>query len=596
MRLLNTKSQDLEVFATHEEVRYAILSHTWGSDEVTLDVLAKANNPDSKGWEKIRRSCQVAVQLGFDYIWIDTCCIDKTSSAELSEAINSMFQWYEKAGVCIAYLEDVATADDATKDGSQFSRCRWFSRGWTLQELIAPPEVHFYSQEWELIGTRTSLQEAVTRVSLIPAVMLHTSSSQQQSLDGFSVAEKMSWAASRQTTRPEDMAYCLLGLFDINMPLLYGEGRVKAFKRLQEEIIKSTNDDSIFAWRYPEQLSKRQHFWGLLAESPAAFGHQGGDYVIKRARYLTRRSNYVAAVSSRGLDVELALTPHPRDESGTIFIAVLDCDMGRDEVSHELTPAIILQKTQWHNDTEFVRIRTDHLLMVSMNRMKFAKDLRRYRLGYDRLSEAQPQQIFVPHSLSTRRSPRGILFHPEVVPLYHDKPFNIGVLSQNSEWFFDESKSSSSSSSANTLPGSFHRRGSVLVEEVPSDASETFVLSFDPDSDLGATEPTQPTVLGFLELEIKQHGGWNSWRTCLLIGLEPHPPNPLGTPSLYTVPWYAFGKKGQLGDALTRENRVVEHKLLNEVLRVEFDLESRHSRLHYNVILKLREAVKESRR
>ncbi|UKZ66567.1 uncharacterized protein TrAtP1_007739 [Trichoderma atroviride] len=219
----------------------------------------------------------------------------------------------------------------------------------------------------------------------------------------------MSWAANRQTTRPEDMAYCLLGLFDINMPLLYGEGRVKAFKRLQEEIIKSTNDDSIYAWRYPQELSERQHFWGLLAESPAAFGHQGGDYVIKRARYLTRSSNYVAAVSSRGLDVELALTPHPRDESGTIFIAVLDCDMGRDEVSHELTPAIILQKTQWHNDTEYVRIRTDHLLMVSMNLMKFAKDLKRYRLGYDRLSEAQPRQIFVPHNLSTRRSPPG---HP----------------------------------------------------------------------------------------------------------------------------------------------------------------------------------------
>lgn len=294
--------------------------------------------------------------------------------------------------------------------------------------------------------------------------------------------------------------------------------------------------------------------------------------------------------------MELALTPHPRDESGTIFIAVLDCDMGRDEVSHELTPAIILQKTQWHNDTEFVRIRTDHLLMLSMNRMKFAKDLSRYRLGYDRLSEAQPQQIFVPHSLSTRRSPRGILFHPEAAPLYHDKPFMIDVLSNNSEWFLDVSKSTP----ANTFAGSLNRRGSVL-EEPPSDASETFVLNFDPDSDLGATEPAQPTILGFLELEIKQYGGWNSWRTCLMIGLEPHPPNPFGTPSLYTVPWYAFEKKdkvaaGQLDDVLARENRVMEHKLLNEVLRVEFDLESRHSRLHYNVILKLREAIKESRR
>lgn len=269
--------------------------------------------------------------------------------------------------------------------------------------------------------------------------------------------------------------------------------------------------------------------------------------------------------------------------------------MGRDEVSHELTPAIILQKTQWHNDIEFVRIRTDHLLMLSMNRMKLAKDLSRYRLGYDRLSEAQPRQIFVPHSLSTRRSPRGMLFHPEVVPLYHDKPFMINVLSNDSEWFHE-----SKGTSANTLAGSLTRRGSALTahEEPPSDASETFVLNFDHTSDLGATEPAQPTILGLLELEIKQGSGWNSWRTCLVIGLEPHPPNPFGTPSLYTVPWYAFEKRDKVatGEMLAREQRVMEHKLLNEVLRVEFDLESRHSRLFYNVVLKLKESIKESRR
>lgn len=320
MRLLNTKSQDLEVFATNEEVRYAILSHTWGSQEVTLaDFLEKDKRTDSEGWRKIHRSCKVAVELNLDYIWIDTCCIDKTSSAELSEAINSMFQWYEKAEVCIAYLADVSSADDLTKDGSQFAQCRWFSRGWTLQELIAPPEVHFYSQEWELVGTRTSLQEAITRVSLIPAVMLHTSG-QRQSLDDFSIAEKMSWAASRQTTRPEDMAYCLLGLFDINMPLLYGEGRVKAFKRLQEEIIKSTTDDSIYAWRYPEQLSKRQHFWGLLAESPAAFGHQGGDFVIKRARYFRI---YLLNLRTSQLTFPLSDISHDAQTMEQQFLAVV---------------------------------------------------------------------------------------------------------------------------------------------------------------------------------------------------------------------------------------------------------------------------------
>lgn len=168
----------------------------------------------------------------------------------------------------------------------------------------------------------------------------------------------------------------------------------------------------------------------------------------------------------------------------------------------------------------------------------------------------------------------------------------IDVLSNNSEWFFYVSKS--------TAAGGLTRRGSA-IEEPTSDASETFVMNFDHTSDLGATEPAQPTILGHLELEIKQNNGWNSWRTCLVIGLEPHPPNPFGTPSLYTVPWYAFEKKdkvaaGELDDVMARENRVMEHKLSNEVLRVEFDLESRHSRLFYNVILKLKGSSKESRR
>lgn len=294
MRLLNTKSLSLEVFATCEDISYAILSHTWREEEVTLaDLLDHERRTRLQGWAKIRQSCQIAAHLGFELIWIDTCCIDKTSSAELSEAINSMFQWYEKAGVCIAYLDDVAWTDSPTKDDSQFGQCRWFSRGWTLQELIAPPELRFYSREWEFVGTRSSLKDAIAKISHVPEMMLeaHADGHHRHSLDGFSVAEKMSWAASRVTTRPEDLAYCLLGLFDINMPLLYGEGRVKAFMRLQEEIIKSTNDDSIYAWSYPEELSKRQHFWGLLAESPSAFRRDDDDFVLKRARYIKHLSN-----------------------------------------------------------------------------------------------------------------------------------------------------------------------------------------------------------------------------------------------------------------------------------------------------------------
>ncbi|RFU81841.1 hypothetical protein TARUN_350, partial [Trichoderma arundinaceum] len=580
MRLLNTKSLDLEVFATNEEIRYAILSHTWGSEEVTfVDLLQNDRTAKAQGWDKISQSCGIAAHLGFDYIWIDTCCIDKSSSAELSEAINSMFQWYEKAVVCIAYLEDVSSADDLTKYGSQFERSRWFTRGWTLQELIAPPELLFYSKEWSRIGTRTSLKAAITKISRIPDAMLQDhEDGQRQSLDDFSVAEKMSWAASRATTRPEDLAYCLLGIFDINMPLLYGEGRVKAFKRLQEEIIKSTNDDSIYAWSHPQDISRKQHFWGLLADDPSAFGRHSDAFVLKRARYLTKRSNHMAAASNRGLNVELALAPLPGDKSGTIFIAVLDCDMRQDDSSHALTPAIILQKTSWHSDAEFVRIRPDYLFMLSMNRIILPEDGGFTRMGHTRLAEATPRQLFIPHNLSARRSPRGILFRPEVAPLHPNDNFIVKVLSQPSSWlYFDERRPNMRATKGHAAGQK--ARGST-GEELPYVRSESYVLNFEHSSDLGVTEPAQATILGTLELEITPVGGLNSWHVCLITGLEPLPPNPFGTPSLYTVPWYAFEKKatvaaGELDDVLLKGRRRKEHKLLDKVLGVEFDLESR---------------------
>ncbi|KAL7946040.1 heterokaryon incompatibility domain-containing protein [Trichoderma barbatum] len=234
MRLLKTKTLELEIFATNEDIRYAILSHTWREGEVTFaDLQHHEKRTRAQGWEKIRRSCEIAAGLGFDYVWVDTCCIDKTSSAELSEAINSMFHWYEKAEVCIAYLDDFSFAEDSADVGSEFEQCRWFARGWTLQELIAPPELRFYSKEWNFIGTRTSLKAPIEKACRVPDVILEANANGlRQRLDEFSVAEKMSWAANRKTTQPEDMAYCLLGIFDINMPLMYGEGRAKAFKRL----------------------------------------------------------------------------------------------------------------------------------------------------------------------------------------------------------------------------------------------------------------------------------------------------------------------------------------------------------------------------
>ncbi|RDX41410.1 HET-domain-containing protein, partial [Lentinus brumalis] len=247
MWLLNTRTQKLKRFdSDSDRPRYAILSHVWGKDEVSLiDIqdLAKAKKKD--GFQKVSQSCAVAHQDGYSWIWIDTCCIDKTSSAELSEAINSMYAWYGEAEVCYAYLSDVkdSSQEDPSGDGSSFRSSRWFTRGWTLQELIAPRSLYFLARNWKRLGTKRSLADVLQDVTLISrSVLLH-----ERLLDDVSIARRMSWAARRETTRVEDRAYSLMGIFSVNMPTIYGEGE-KAFIRLQLEILRQSPDQSIFAW------------------------------------------------------------------------------------------------------------------------------------------------------------------------------------------------------------------------------------------------------------------------------------------------------------------------------------------------------------
>lgn len=263
MRLLSTSDYSLQEFIGTSPP-YAILSHTWGrtEEEVTFqDITDDITNARSKeGFAKIKGSCRQAQDDGFKYIWIDSCCIDKTSSSELSEAINSMYQWYAKAEMCYAYLVDVEP--DANYD--QFKRSRWFTRGWTLQELLAPQVVEFYAKDWSELGTRSSLKQDLTSITGIPSHILGGGSTSE-----CNVATRISWASKRRTSRAEDMAYCLMGIFDVNMPLLYGEGGTKAFARLQEEILKANEDHSLFTWTghsdAPTSMS------GLLAPSPASF-------------------------------------------------------------------------------------------------------------------------------------------------------------------------------------------------------------------------------------------------------------------------------------------------------------------------------------
>ncbi|KAK3502834.1 heterokaryon incompatibility protein-domain-containing protein [Neurospora crassa] len=260
MWLINTRTLELEEFVGADIPAYAILSHTWETGEVTFhDAKAKLlGKQTSQGARKVAKACEVAAEHGLAYAWVDTCCIDKSSSAELTEAINSMFQWYRLSQICLVYLSDLKAVE---LDHAMYMS-RWFKRGWTLQELIAPPRLIFYDQDWKKRGTKEDLASLLSKITRIDIGILLDPSR----VYTVPVGKRMSWAADRQTTRLEDRAYSLLGIFDINMPLIYGEGP-KAFTRLQEEIIRRSNDVSIFCWRTQENTRWR----GILASSPDEF-------------------------------------------------------------------------------------------------------------------------------------------------------------------------------------------------------------------------------------------------------------------------------------------------------------------------------------
>ncbi|KAF2646627.1 hypothetical protein P280DRAFT_544955 [Massarina eburnea CBS 473.64] len=216
MRLINTTTKTPKEFETSKAPPYAILSHTWADGEITYQDLVHGRKKGKEaGYAKLHNGCRVAAAAGYDYFWIDTCCIDKTNNVELSEAINSMFQWYKQAGICFAYLADVPAKTSTLIADSPFSRSKWFTRGWTLQELLAPPQVIFLASDWTEIATKTKLVLPIMDVTGIPSDFLLG-----KDLEKASVAMRMSWASNRETTKAEDIAYYLLGIFDIQMPLL----------------------------------------------------------------------------------------------------------------------------------------------------------------------------------------------------------------------------------------------------------------------------------------------------------------------------------------------------------------------------------------
>jgi Heterokaryon incompatibility protein (HET) len=248
MRLLKLSSDGGFSLETHSRAAippYAILSHTWGreDDEVTFRDLLDGTGGNKKGYQKLQFCGNQAKADDLHYFWVDTCCIDKSNNNELTRAINSMFRWYQKAARCYVYLSDVSTR---TQDGqslhveweSTFRNSRWFRRGWTLQELLAPKIVIFYSRDHVRLGDKTSLERQIHDITGIALEAL-----QGRPLSNFSVEERLIWGEGRHTFEEEDMAYCLLGIFNVYLPLIYGEGQSSAIRRLRKEIKEPTDKE-----------------------------------------------------------------------------------------------------------------------------------------------------------------------------------------------------------------------------------------------------------------------------------------------------------------------------------------------------------------
>ncbi|KAH6633755.1 kinesin light chain [Boeremia exigua] len=264
MRLLHVDALDrlfLTDFRGKRTPPYAILSHRWSDSEILIEDLSNgAYRKKQEGYQKLRFCAEQAAKDGLQYFWIDTCCIDRWDNNERSKAINSMFEWYRNAARCYVFLSDVSLAavtETATGSCSEwetsFCKSPWFTRGWTLQELIAPMSVEFFSHQGRRIGDKASLEQLIHGITSIPFTALRN-----EPLDQFSTSERMRWAVKRTTTEEEDIVYCLLGLLGISMPVTYGEGEKSARKRLQAEIEAAGSAPSIIPFSRNESFVGRE--------------------------------------------------------------------------------------------------------------------------------------------------------------------------------------------------------------------------------------------------------------------------------------------------------------------------------------------------
>ncbi|KAL8365583.1 hypothetical protein RB595_004413 [Gaeumannomyces hyphopodioides] len=341
MRLIRVSDLTLHWFGGERVPPYAILSHVWGPDEALFGDIKNGTFRDRAGFAKLASFCRQAAEAGYEYGWSDTCCIDKSDSAELSEAINSMFRWYQNSDVCYAYLEDVHVTHDRDDLDGAFQKSRWFTRGWTLQELIAPPFVWFYTASWTEIGSRLGLKDAIASSTNIHAALF-----EEGRLSEFSLAQQLSWAAGRETTRPEDRAYSLLGLLGVAMSPIYGEGAVKAFRRMQTELLKDGarwGDDSILAHAGHEVLARSPDDFKASGSIERGFGYGRVGNTSRGVELRTRVLNTESMNPARRTQL---FTANYRLQPG--HLAILSCKLHHGE-------SIVAISLSRHEDSIFFK-------------------------------------------------------------------------------------------------------------------------------------------------------------------------------------------------------------------------------------------------
>lgn len=539
MRLINTTSLELEFFIGTPPP-YGVLSHRWEDDEVSFQDMESNKAKARKGFAKIESCAYQARKSGLDYVWVDTCCIDKTSSAELSEAINSMFQWYRESSKCFVFMYDV----DSTED---FESSQWFTRGWTLQELLAPTHVEFLTRNWQPLGDRVALKDSITKVTRISEEVLMGGD-----LSIIPACQKMAWAANRRTTKAEDLAYCMMGLFGVNMPLLYGEGEERAFMRLQEHFLKDSDDESIFAWTTDAETAEAKPFWGLLAPSPKYFV---GAEKYTLPQFAAYREGNPTELTNRGLRISLVLQPLSLNRVELFYLAAVSCcHRPNDPGALNSSFSIILQRMSGA-EPQYARVRPDLILPLTPDFSQAAKPLRVYTRGLTR-EPLRFEQIFVRATPKVSQEVAGFSIHGlqgfthkyrDMVydPDYHRRQAQQRMQAPTPGFYHQVDRAYTEVHKTGTAEYTFEE---YQVGDVNKATSLIQLREAKAKGEVVTSRDGKKQAVGCWKLKTRivdesaniHHAFGTRKDPFLIVGFETYPESPLGTPIDHKKPWYSF--------------------------------------------------------